>query len=195
MKVNFDVIDNESLLPVDFNPYYVIKTKRVSIELLYHITEQRWPDSIELCPRGNGMNRGADEPLDLRICVCPTVRGCFAALGQIIAGLKLTNGEMLFSKKPVSVYVMASPDATIEKPYNVYDSDITGELWVTSPALFLKVYEFGVSEVPNYGFTSYLDPERQIEYMQKARYFDMLNKIEDTAQSVLMKHFSQNGVL
>lgn len=86
----------------------------------YHCTEadrgDEWRCDL-LAP-----SRSPKEPPTPRLCVCPTVAGCFAA--------------RLF--RPVAVHVYAVHCRGVRPPKSVWDRDVTGERWVVHRAVLRR---------------------------------------------------------
>jgi hypothetical protein len=68
--------------------------------------------------------RGPKEPVTPRICVCPTLAGCFSAV--------------LFVAGPVYVYRTVKAISGV-KPVRVFDELVTWEKWIVHPAEFEAV--------------------------------------------------------
>jgi hypothetical protein len=93
---------------------------------MYHITQELWPDEIALYPRKRGRYRAMAESTIKRICVCPTVEGCLAALGCCLQ-----------PDRPASVYKTYAH--AIPADESVGDATVTGEHWILKPAKFFKI--------------------------------------------------------
>jgi hypothetical protein len=102
----------------------------------YHITQKKWAYKKLLKPKSYGSNRGDDEPVDRRICVSPTIEGCLLALGCCL------------SYAPAFVY-RTSNKVIANKPYDVQDAKITGEMWLIRPASFERYGEIIMENLPN----------------------------------------------
>lgn len=101
----------------------------------YHVTTNDcWDHSVWLKPRIT--NRAdCDEPTVPRICVCPTVAGCFIAACY-------TEGYKRVYRTRRKVWAV--------EPYNVYDAKITGEMWLLEPTEFVQVHDFSEDEIKNF---------------------------------------------
>lgn len=93
----------------------------------YHITQRKWPDKITLRPKKSGCHRASNEPKIYRTCVSSTIEGCLVALGCC-----------LYSNVTISIYRTVNKVLAVE-PYDVSDSHVTKEKWLTRPIKFKKV--------------------------------------------------------
>ena len=93
---------------------------------LFHITKKKsWGESRKLFPKVKGINRGHGEPEVSRTCVAPDITRCFLAIPY-------------YPRESFYIY------RTYHKvrgyyPYDVCDSIITREKWLTCPTTFIKV--------------------------------------------------------
>lgn len=129
----------------------------------YHVSENtRWEHSVWLKPRV--VNRAdGDEPTVPRICVAPTVAGCFV-------GACYTEGYKRVYRTKHKVWAV--------EPYNVYDSKITGEMWLLEPTEFVLIHDFSEEEVKEFPKSfDHFTTNRGMLLSQRA------------AKNRLMKHF------
>jgi hypothetical protein len=101
----------------------------------YHVTDNsNWANEIRLKPRITS-RCDQNEPEVFRICVCPTVVGCFMAACY-------TEGyhRVYRTKRKVSSV----------KPYDVYDAEVTGERWLLEPTDFVLIHDFGEEDIKNF---------------------------------------------
>ena len=100
----------------------------------FHLTNKKWAKEIILKPKTLDQlplpNRCDDEPDFPKICVAPTIEGCLVALA----------GHCWFS--PILIYRTAEPAQSV-KPWDVVDSDVTGERWITQECKFIRVGQLG----------------------------------------------------
>lgn len=91
----------------------------------WHVTEKEWGSSVLLYPRHSHdcERRPGEEPNTPRICVCPTVAQCLAAIPV---------GEY-----PLNVYRTARKQRALY-PHRICDSYITQERWLDKPTTFIK---------------------------------------------------------
>jgi hypothetical protein len=97
----------------------------------YHITQKSWPDKITLRPKKSGCNRASTEPKIYRTCVSSSIEGCLVALGCCLywQGIDLPG---------IDIYRTVNKVLAVE-PYDVLDSCVTKEKWLTRPIRFEKV--------------------------------------------------------
>lgn len=88
----------------------------------YFATEQDMGDTMSLCPR-TPMYKGGSEPDDKRICVAPTAAHCLSAIGSY----------------PIMHIYRTKQMVKAHKPYDVGDSRITQEHWLTRKTSFERV--------------------------------------------------------
>jgi len=101
--------------------------RRGKRDYYYHITKQKWPNSVLLKPRSDGDNRGYAEPMLARTCVGPTVSQCLCSVP-----LNISNASAMY------VY-RTKTRVTTQIPHGVYDSKFTGERWIKRSVRFVKV--------------------------------------------------------
>lgn len=104
---------------------------------LYHITCDEWPEETILQPRTPERGVGCGEPDTPRICVCPSLVGCILACGPDFAW---------FAKY---IYQAVEP-FSVAQPCDVFDSEITQELWITTPTKFVRVSHLNLRKLPNF---------------------------------------------
>ena len=119
-------------------------------QFYYHVTNQNWEEKVILFPRDSGENRGWFEPDVSRICVGPDIVRCFIAIPYS----KQTNYTYRTYRKTYAYY-----------PYDVCDSIITGEKWLTDPTTFVKIGEIPKNIMKDFPrpFTTHVEIEIQRE--------------------------------
>jgi hypothetical protein len=101
----------------------------------YHVTNNPgWGQHVCLSPRVTS-RCDQDEPCVQRICVCPTVVGCFMAANY-------TEGYCRVYRTRNKVWAV--------KPYKVYDAKVTGEMWLIEPTEFVLTYDFSEEEIKQF---------------------------------------------
>ncbi len=99
----------------------------------YHCSNEFHGDRWALKPRTpSPLHMPISEPLTPRLCVCPVVVNCFAAL--------------MFDDAPVHVYRTATPRNGV-KPVNVWDSVITRERWIVDRVEMIRIETIDASKV------------------------------------------------
>jgi hypothetical protein len=99
---------------------------------LFHVTDKKsWGKEKVLKPKIRGKNRGIAEPGISRTCVSPDISRCLLALPYE-------------DDEPYYIY------RTYKKvrgyyPYDVEDSCITYEKWLTTPITFIKIGEISTN--------------------------------------------------
>lgn len=101
----------------------------------YHVTDNSlWGDLIRLEPRVT-YRCDPREPEVSRICVCPTVVGCFM-------GACYSEGYSRVYRTKRKVWCV--------EPYNVYDSKVTDEKWLLEPTEFVLIHDFSEEEIKQF---------------------------------------------
>jgi hypothetical protein len=133
----------------------------------YHVTDNpNWAFSVRLSPRIT--NRcDQDEPPVPRICVCPTVAGCFMAACY-------TEGYRRVYRTRKKVHAV--------EPYRVYDSKVTGELWLLEPTDFVLIHDFTEDDIERF--------PRSFSHCKTDR--GMINS-QIAAKKRLIQHFTNIG--
>jgi len=123
---------------------------------MYHVTERQWPEEIELKPMRTsdipGCGRDEEEPDTARICVAPTIAGCFTAICQNLCHCGDTYYIYRTRKKFLGC-----------KARQVIDAHITGERWLLWPATFVRVGEVGPSYFAELGDA--IDADKKVPYV------------------------------
>lgn len=106
----------------------------------YHVSTTLKNKHVHLTPwdEDSGSNRGGMEPSGKRICVAPTIEQCLTAIPYYLGSV-------------CNIY-RTKTQVNAEKPYDVFDSNITHEGWLHSPTSFIKV-----------GILKFKDVEKKLE--------------------------------
>jgi hypothetical protein len=145
------MVKNENLVNNMYKEYY------------YHISVENWRKEKRLTPRIFGINRSDNEPDIARICVSPTIEGCLVALGACL------------SYEP-NIYVYRTKNKVLGKrSYQVVDSHITGERWITRPVKFIKYGKIDISKLPESLFK--LHTGNISDTYQQRKMFDILIRL------------------
>ncbi len=96
----------------------------------YHITQKQWPQEVTLKPRNKGWHRALTEPKTYRTCVSASIEGCLVALGSCLLWKSNLPG--------ISIYRTLNK-VIAKNTYDVADSAVTKEKWLTRPIKFIKV--------------------------------------------------------
>lgn len=91
----------------------------------YHCTTKNHGKRVKFFPLDDGENRGGGEPLVPRTCVGPSISNCLVALPY-------------FSGKKIHVYRTARRVFAYH-PYDVSDSIVTREKWITKPVTLIRI--------------------------------------------------------
>lgn len=93
----------------------------------YHVSSTLKAKRVTLTPRANdeGFNRAEDEPDIKRICVCPTIEGCLTAIP--------------YGRRDTLTVYRTTKKIPARKAYDVFDSTVTQESWITKRTRFIRV--------------------------------------------------------
>lgn len=117
----------------------------------YHLSSTLKDNEIKMIPWGNdkAFNRGPTEPSDKRICVSPTIAHCLTAIPYW-----LMDDYMIYrTKVPVKA----------NKPYDVFDSNVTKEGWIQEQMEFVKIGCICFKDVERYLNVKKVIPESASE--------------------------------
>lgn len=157
--------------------------KYTNKKYFYHLTSKRWhhtkllkPLTIEQIESRGDSNRSPDEPDVARICVSDTIYGCLSALP-------------FSTYKPLYVY-RTNEKIKAVYPWEVCDSKITKERWITKPTQFIrcctlskKLLQELIDAVP---FVFYCGNPRRLRSQKKAA---TIFKRELKKRGVTEKHY------
>jgi hypothetical protein len=130
--------------------------KMVTPKFLFHLTvSKKWGDKKKIEPRLKGRNRAFGEPEISRICVSPDITGCLLAIPY-------TDRQTYYiyrTYKKVRAYY----------PYEVEDSHITKEKWITVPTTFVKIGKISSGLIKKLPAESCCEVEKQKKSLSKIK--------------------------